>query len=98
VKVINFSALAAALPDAWRSRLLGGVGRSNLKVLRMDGAPYPEETHPYAEGLLVIEGHLELIVAGEPVSVTAGEICVVPPGVAHSVAPGSTGTLVILDE
>ena len=97
MKVTNFRALAATLPNAWQSRLIGTAGGANLKVLRMDGAPYPEEIHSYAEGLLVIDGHLELIVAGETVAVAAGEICVVPAGVPHSVAAGSSGTLVILD-
>jgi quercetin dioxygenase-like cupin family protein len=98
VKVTNLQALAAALPQAWQSSLIGAAGRSNLKVLRMDGTPYPEETHSYAEGLLVIDGCLNLLIAAERVTVDAGEICIVPAGVPHSVAAGSHGTLVILDQ
>jgi mannose-6-phosphate isomerase-like protein (cupin superfamily) len=63
----------------------------------MDAAPYGEESHPYDEALLVLDGRMELVVASEPVSVRAGEMYVVPSGVAHAIAPGSHGTLVILD-
>jgi len=63
----------------------------------MDGAPYPDESHDYPEGLLVVDGQLNLTVGAEKITVRAGEIFVVPVGVAHTVAPGSIGTLVIFD-
>jgi quercetin dioxygenase-like cupin family protein len=63
----------------------------------MDGAPYPDESHDHPEGLLVVDGQLNLTVDSEAITVRGGEIYVVPVGVAHAVAPGSTGTLVIFD-
>lgn len=93
----DLSDIATQLPDAWRSIVLARIGETQLKVTRMDGSPYEEETHTYAEGLLVIDGQLNLLVSGEPVTVRSGELYVVPLGVAHAVAEGSTGTLVILD-
>ncbi len=56
---------AHALPEAWRSHILGRVGAANLKVLRMDERPVTEEVHEYDEGLLVIDGRLELSVQGK---------------------------------
>ena len=53
---------AQALPTSWRSRILGRVGATNLKVLRMDAHSVAEEVHVYDEGLLVIDGRLELSV------------------------------------
>lgn len=53
---------AQALPASWRSRILGRVGATNLKVLRMDAHSVAEEVHVYDEGLLVIDGRLELSV------------------------------------
>ncbi|MFU2317257.1 cupin domain-containing protein [Rahnella sp. PCH160] len=88
---------ADSLPSAWRSRILGHVGRANLKVLRMDGRPVPAEVHDYDEGLLVVDGVLELSVAGERFTVRAGGLYVAKAGVEHTVEPGSTGTLVIID-
>jgi mannose-6-phosphate isomerase-like protein (cupin superfamily) len=89
--------LAGALPQAWSSRVLAQFGDARLKVLRMDDAAYPEESHDYAEGLLVLEGEMRLKLDGQVTCVGAGQLCVVPPGVPHSVEQGSRGTLLILD-
>ncbi|MFD0532094.1 cupin domain-containing protein [Kitasatospora arboriphila] len=53
---VDLAAAAAALPDAWSSRLLGHVGSAAVKVLRMDGQPLAIEHHPTAEALLVLDG------------------------------------------
>lgn len=95
--LVDLNAVAGALSHAWSSRVLERFGGSNFKVLRMDGSAYPDEAHDYAEGLLVIEGELRLRIYGEPVTVSRGELYVVPAGVPHSVDAGSAGTLVILD-
>jgi mannose-6-phosphate isomerase-like protein (cupin superfamily) len=46
---------------------------------------------------MVLDGAMELDVGGTPVTVKTGEMYVVPAGVGHAVAPGSAGTLVIVD-
>lgn len=94
---VDLRRTAAALPQAWQSRVLARIGAANVKVLRMDGSASPAETHAYAEGLLVLDGELRLEVEGAPVTVRAGELYTVPAGVPHAVARGSTGVLVILD-
>jgi mannose-6-phosphate isomerase-like protein (cupin superfamily) len=88
---------AVASLDAWKSVVLTRVSGANIKVMRMDETPYPDESHDYPEGLLVVDGRLNLTIGSESITVRAGEIYVVPAGVAHAVAPGSTGTLVIFD-
>lgn len=88
---------SSELPDVWRSVVVGRVANSNLKVLRMDGAAYPDETHDFDEGLLVLEGQMNLQIGNEVVPVRGGEVFIVPAGVPHAVAPGSHGTLVIVD-
>jgi len=93
----HLAELASQLPEAWSSRVLAQFGDARLKVLRMDDAAYPEESHDYAEGLLVIEGELRLRLDGQALRVGTGELCIVPPGVPHSVEQGSRGTLLILD-
>jgi len=97
MSLTNLISSAAALPDAWRSRVLARIGGANVTVLRMDGAAYDEECHPYDEGLLVLDGVMRLVIGGETIAVGAGELYVVPAGRPHAVAPGSHGTLVILD-
>ncbi|MDB4836957.1 cupin domain-containing protein [Marinomonas sp.] len=96
---MNFIDLNAQVrrSDAWKSTVLARIGDANIKVMRMDGTSYPDESHDYSEGLLVIDGHLNLIVESKPIIVKSGEMYIVPVGVVHSVASGSLGTLVIFD-
>ncbi|MBP0449114.1 cupin domain-containing protein [Kitasatospora sp. RG8] len=94
---IDVAAAAAALPLAWDSRVLGRVGPTAVKVLRMDGLPVVEERHDHTEVLLVLDGRLELVVDGADVPLGPGGMYVVPAGVPHAVAAGSRGTLVIVE-
>ncbi|WTG93510.1 cupin domain-containing protein [Kitasatospora sp. NBC_01560] len=94
---MDVPALAAALPQAWGSRVLGRVGPAAVKVLRMDGRPIPVERHAQTEVLLVLDGRLELVVDGSAVPVGPGGMYVVPAGVPHAVAAGSRGTLLIVE-
>jgi quercetin dioxygenase-like cupin family protein len=89
--------LAVTNAEAWKSTILAKVGNANIKVMRMDSTPYPDESHDYPEGLLVVDGQLNLKVGSDKITVRAGEIFIVPVGIAHSVASGSIGTLVIFD-
>lgn len=89
---------AASLPDAWRSRLIGKTGGANLKVLRMDDSAYPSEVHAFDEALLVLEGQMNLAIGAEVVTVGPGELYLVPANTPHAVAPGSCGTLLIVDQ
>ena len=43
----NLFHIAAKLPTAWKSTIVGEPGNSQLKVLRMDGENYPAEVHPF---------------------------------------------------
>lgn len=88
---------AHQLPTAWRSTVLGRAAGAQLKVLRMDGQAYPDETHDFDEALIVLEGVMHLTVGGHTQAVTAGQMVVVPAGQPHAVAPGSQGTLLIVD-
>ncbi|SDX65171.1 cupin domain-containing protein [Pseudomonas salomonii] len=95
--LLDFSAIAAQLPDSWKSTRLGQVGPARIKVLRMDEQAYQEETHDYNEGLLVIDGQLRLNLGGREVRVNAGQMYLVEAGTAHAVLGGSHGTLVVVD-
>jgi mannose-6-phosphate isomerase-like protein (cupin superfamily) len=95
--VVDLPSTAAELPDTWSSLLLGHIGRAGIKVLRMDGRAMAPESHPTAEALLVVDGHLQLVADGIDVTVRAGEMYLIEAGVVHAVRPGSTGTLVIID-
>ncbi|MGN6312197.1 MAG: cupin domain-containing protein [Rhodanobacteraceae bacterium] len=93
----NLPALAASLPTAWRSKVGGQAAGANFKVVRMDGSGYPDEAHDFDEALLVLDGRMNLRFGDRTVEVAGGEVYIVPAGTPHSVAPGSHGTLVIID-
>ena len=97
MKSINLPNRAAELATTWRSTVIGTAAGANVKVLRMDGAAYPDEVHDFDEALLVLDGQMNLEIGGEIISVRAGDVYIVPAGVAHGVAEGSQGTLVIID-
>lgn len=95
--LLDFAAIAAQLPQSWQSTCLGQVGPARIKVLRMDGRAYEEETHDYNEGLLVVSGLLRLSIDDKEICVNAGQMYLVEAGTAHAVLPGSKGALVIID-
>lgn len=89
---------ASALPDAWRSRIIGAIGRANIKLIRMDNHGIPEERHDdFAEALILIEGWLQLDIEGRLIDMNSGDYYVIPPGKTHRVLPGSYGTLLLVD-
>jgi quercetin dioxygenase-like cupin family protein len=94
----NLREVSDALPETWRSEVIGHAAGANVKVIRMDGAASPEDPHPFDEGLLVLDGELKLGIGGEVVTISAGEIYIVPAHTPHAVAAGSHGTLVIIDQ
>ena len=77
--------------------MLAQVGTAAVKVLRMEDMPVEEESHAHSEVLLVLDGAMPLLVGGEEVTVSTGQMYVVPAGVPHSVPAGSKGTLVIVE-
>ncbi len=97
MSLIRLAEMAQALPQAWSSQLLARFGDARLKLLRMDDDSYPIESHDDQEGLLVLEGVMQLKLDEGVVPVRAGELYLVPAGTPHAVAAGSRGTLLIVD-
>jgi quercetin dioxygenase-like cupin family protein len=48
------------------------------------GTSFPEHAHPHEQTVNVIEGELELVVAGDTHRLTRGRIFVIPPNVPHA--------------
>ena len=93
----NLVTFASSLTEAWHSKVVGQAAGANLKVVRMDGGAYPNESHSFDEALLVLEGQMNLQIGTAVTRVGTGEVYIVPAGVPHAVAEGSHGTLVIID-
>ncbi|AAK25119.1 cupin domain-containing protein [Caulobacter vibrioides] len=95
---INLAEEASSLPQAWRSKILGRTGGANIKIIRMDEAGIPTESHAdFDEGFLVVEGHMTLEIEGRHIAMKAGDFYLVPAGQPHSVLPGARGVLFLID-
>lgn len=96
--MIDLIAETTALPQAWRSRIIGKIAGANLKIIRMDEAGIPSESHAeFDEALFVLEGSMTLDVEGELIDMAAGDFFVVPAGKSHRVLEGSRGILFLVD-
>jgi hypothetical protein len=49
MNLINLKSAVAQL-NTWKSIVLVRVAGANIKVMRMGGAPYPDESHDHTEG------------------------------------------------
>ena len=50
--LVNLVNIANNLPHSWSSSVLGQVGHTQFKVLRMDESAYVDETHDFSEVLI----------------------------------------------
>ncbi len=62
-----------------------------------DDRARPDETRCFDEVLLVLEGHMNLEIDTQVLSLRQGEVFVIPAGLPHLVDPSSDGTPVIID-
>ena len=67
-----------------RARVVNTGNMSVAHVVLDEGALLPMHTHPNEQIVNVIDGELELVVAGETHYLTLGRVMVLPPMVPHS--------------
>jgi quercetin dioxygenase-like cupin family protein len=68
----------------FRARLVH-TDRASLSFVEIDaGASFPEHRHPHEQTVTMLEGELELVVAGRAHRLTPGQAFVIPPDVAHA--------------
>ena len=81
---VALAAELAAAPAAWRPRVVAALNGQEVKVARLAG-PFVWHAHPDADELfLVLGGRLRIELDGrEPVTLSPGELYVVPRGVRH---------------
>jgi quercetin dioxygenase-like cupin family protein len=48
-----------------------------------EGATFPDHHHPHEQIVSVLDGTLDIVVGGEALVLTAGQVLVIPPDVAH---------------
>ena len=67
-----------------RARLIHSDRVTHSWVSVDEGATFPEHQHPHEQIVSVLEGELELVVAGVVYRLTPGQVFVIPPDVRHS--------------
>ena len=67
----------------FRARVVHSARTSESWVEADAGASFPEHQHPQEQIVNVLEGELELTVAGVTHRLTAGRVLVIPPDVPH---------------
>ncbi|MGQ0733228.1 MAG: cupin domain-containing protein [Acidobacteriota bacterium] len=68
----------------FRARVLHSARMSESWVEIEAGASFPEHQHPHEQIVNVLEGTLELVVAGQAHRLSAGQVFVVPSDVPHA--------------
>ena len=67
-----------------RARVVHSARTSQSYVEIDAGASFPQHQHPHEQTVNMFEGELEIVVGGETHHLTAGDVLVIPPDVAHS--------------
>jgi mannose-6-phosphate isomerase-like protein (cupin superfamily) len=98
MQCIQVISQAQTLTIPWKSKIIGQAAGANIKVLRMDASAYAAEVHAYDEAIMVLDGQMNLDIGGVISEVQGGEICFIPAGLLHSVAPGSHGNILIIGQ
>ncbi|HQZ37858.1 MAG: cupin domain-containing protein [Acidobacteria bacterium] len=67
-----------------RARLIHTDRVSHSWVDLDEGATFPEHRHPHEQIVSVLDGELEIVVAGERFVLTPGQVFVIPPDTPHA--------------
>jgi quercetin dioxygenase-like cupin family protein len=67
-----------------RARVVHSERTSQSWVDVDEGAAFPEHRHPHEQVVNVLEGTLELTVAGETHTLGAGDVFIIPPDTPHA--------------
>ena len=81
--VVNLSEKISHLPGPWQPHIVAELNEIQFKVARVEG-DFVWHDHPDTdEAFLVVEGELHIDLPERTVTLTAGELFVVPKGMRH---------------
>ncbi len=81
----------------WRGRTFHSPSMTFAHWSFTAGAEVHEHEHPQEEVWHVLEGELEITLAGETAIVRPGVVAIVPPDTLHSVRAVAGGTAIVVD-
>jgi quercetin dioxygenase-like cupin family protein len=81
----------------WRGRYFDSVNMTFAHYEFDAGSSIHEHSHPQEEVYEIIEGELELTVAGETLRLHPGLVGIVPSNALHSVKALTSGKLIVID-
>ena len=64
-------------------QMVDGERQTLVRYVYQPGAVFPVHSHPEEQITSVLTGRIRFEVAGEPVTLSAGEVAVIPPNVPH---------------
>jgi quercetin dioxygenase-like cupin family protein len=95
-EVVAVSELVKVAPDAIVSRALMRSPGGNVTVFAFAaGQELAEHTAPFDALVQVVSGRLELTIGGRPVTVTGGELVVMPARVPHALRAAADSTMIL---
>jgi mannose-6-phosphate isomerase-like protein (cupin superfamily) len=97
--VINLAQKLEQFSEQWTPKVIAQLGEYQFKLAKLDGE-FVWHSHPdTAEGFLVLNGLLQIDFRDQSVTLHAGELCIVPPGVEHKpVASAECHVLLLVRE
>lgn len=83
-EVVTPSEVSASLTEHWSPKIIGEVDNNYVKVAKLKGT-FTWHTHELEDELfIVLKGHLKIEMKHETVELNAGDMYIVPKGVAHN--------------
>jgi len=64
-------------------QVVDGERQTLVRYVYQPGAVFPVHSHPEEQITMVLGGRIRFDVAGEPITLSAGQVAVIPPNVPH---------------
>lgn len=96
-EALQLDALIASVPQGIASRVLAKNGGGSLTLFAFDaGQELSEHTAPFDAMVLVLDGAVDLTIAGRPVHAVPGTVVVMPANVPHAVKAPEAARMLLL--
>ena len=78
-------------------QVVDGDRQTLVRYVYQPGVVFPVHSHPEEQITAVLSGSIRFDVAGEPVTLSAGEVAVIPPNIPHGATVISDGPVETLN-